>query len=198
MYRRLAIIDRELEDLGLTQHKNQLMMLRRLAGRDNVTALADFVAAIEPVKEYQRYQQRPQDMLSPLTGLIDAAQADAPLARQFNRAVDDLLSGKDRSANVTKLREMLAHWQAQQTNLQDIMQNSTALVEARQSAIDFGDLNRIAGEALDSIAGGTPRSVDWGNSNTQRLGQIAKPKAAIEIMTIPGVKKLVMVASAKE
>jgi hexosaminidase len=90
MYRRLAIVDRELENLGLTQRKNQLMMLRRLAGRENVTALSDFVAAIEPVKEYQRYQQRPQDMLSPLTGLIDAAQADAPLAREFDRAVDDL------------------------------------------------------------------------------------------------------------
>src|SRR5213075_1636301 len=39
MYRRLAIIDLQLEELGMTQRKNQLMMLRRLAGTPDVSAL---------------------------------------------------------------------------------------------------------------------------------------------------------------
>jgi len=198
MYRRLDIVDRELENLGMTQRRNQLMLLRRLAGRDDVSALEDFVAAIEPVKEYQRYQQRPQDMLSPLTGLIDATQADAPLAREFNRAVDDLLEGKDRTADLERLRTMLRRWQARQAALKEIMQNSPALAEARQLGTDFGDLNRIASESLDAIGGGRLQKVEWRDASFRRVSEIAKPKAAIEIMTVSGVRKLVAFASVKE
>ena len=78
MYRRLAITNRRLEELGMTQIKNQPMMLRRLARGGDIAPLQTLVSIIEPVKEYRRYQVRPQTMLSPLTGLIDAAQADAP------------------------------------------------------------------------------------------------------------------------
>jgi len=198
MYRRLAIVDRQLEELRLTHRKNQLMMLRRLAGRDDVTALADLVATIEPVKEYHRYQQRPQNMLSPLTGLIDAAQADAPLAREFNRKVDDLLAGKDRMADLERLRTMLRRWQGRQTALLEIMQNSPALAEARQLVVDFVDLNRIATESLDSIEHGTSQNAGWRSTAMQRLAEIAKPKAAIEIMTVSGAKKLVTAASANQ
>jgi hexosaminidase len=102
MYRRLAVIDVQLEELGLTHRKNQAMLLRRLANSQDIAALQTLVSVIEPVKEYRRYQLRPQTMLSPLTGLIDAAQADAPDARVFNRAVDEMLAGKDVSENMGK------------------------------------------------------------------------------------------------
>jgi hexosaminidase len=194
MYRRLDIVDRELENLGLTQRKNQLMMLRRLAGRDDVASLAALVSVIEPVKEYRRYQLRPQDMLSPLTGLIDAAQADAPAAREFNRAVDEMLAGKDRDANSAKLRAMLSGWRSSQADLEAVMGNSPSLAEARSLAVDFADLQRIALDALDAH---TTRDAAWRDASLRRLSEIAKPKAAIEIMIVAGVKKLVTAASAE-
>ena len=197
MYRRLEIVDRELEDLGLTQRKNQLMMLRRLAGREDVKPLADFIAAIEPVKEYQRYQQRPQTMLSPLTGLIDAAQADAPLAREFNQAADEVVAGGDRSTGLARLRSLLTQWQTQQPALQEIMQDSPSLAEARQLASDFGELNRIAIRSIDAIQSGKLQTADWRDASMKQLAEIAKPKAAIEIMTVSGVGKLVAAATVK-
>ncbi len=81
MYRRLSVISRQLEDLGLTHEKNYGMLLRRLAGSDNTGPLRTLASIIEPVKQYRRYQMRPQTMLSPLTGLVDAARPDSEAAR---------------------------------------------------------------------------------------------------------------------
>ena len=195
MYRRLDIVDRELENLGLTQRKNQLEMLRRLAGRDGVTPLATLVSVIEPVKDYRRYELRPQDMLSPLTGLIDAARSDAPAARSFNRAVDDILAGRDRAANSAQLRSMIKTWQASQADLESIMDDSPALAEARQLATDFRDLQQIALDSLDALNAGKTRDAAWRDASLHRLDEIAKPKAAIEVVIVKSIRKLVTAAS---
>jgi hexosaminidase len=195
MYRRLDIIDRRLEEIGLTQRKNQRMMLRRLAGSDDIAPLLTLVSIIEPVKEYKRYQVRPQTMLSPLTGLIDAAQPDAPGARAFNRAVDDMLAGINRAENATKIRAMINDWQAAEPGLQDIMVNSPALAEARQLPADLHDLNQIAAEAIGSLNSNTLRDAAWRDSRLKSLDAIAKQKAGVEFVVISGIRKLVNAAS---
>ena len=83
MYRRLAVISLQLEELGLTHKKNQDMMLRRLVRNDDIGPLRTLVSIIEPVKEYRRNQMRPQNMLSPLTGAVDATTPDSEAASQI-------------------------------------------------------------------------------------------------------------------
>ncbi|HEY9285550.1 MAG TPA: family 20 glycosylhydrolase, partial [Pyrinomonadaceae bacterium] len=112
MYRRLAVTSVRLEELGLTHERNQGMMLRRLAGGRDVAPLATLVSLVEPVKEYRRYQQRPQTMLSPLTGLVDAARPDSDEARRFAAHAEALLSDAPRFATgATELGDALAAWQ---------------------------------------------------------------------------------------
>ncbi len=194
MYRRLAVIDEQLEELGLTHRKNQLMLLRRLANNQDIAALQKLVSVIEPVKEYRRYQVRKQTMLSPLTGLIDAAQADAPGARLFNRAVDDFIGGRETVENQAKIRMLLSDWRAAEADLQKTMENSPALAEAKQLTADFQNLNRIAFDALDALNGKQARSADWSDAQLKTLDEIAKPKAALEFAHLSGVKKLVAAA----
>ncbi len=191
MYRRMEIVSAQLEELGLTHRKNQLMLLRRLTNNQDIAPLEKLVAVIEPVKEYQRYQQRKQTMLSPLTGLIDAAQADAPNARRFNRVVDEMLAGRDTAGNRAKLQMMLADWQTAETGLKQLMENSPALAEAKQLAADFQNLNRIARESLEP---NQTRASDWRGAQLKMLDEIAKPKAALEFAHVSGVKKLVAAA----
>src|SRR5882762_7473918 len=112
MYRRLPVISRQLEDLGLTHEKNYGMLLRRLAGSDNTGPLRTLASIIEPVKQYRRYQMRPQTMLSPLTGLVDAARPDSEAARQFTSKVDAFLSDAPRFTLCrSDLERILAEWQ---------------------------------------------------------------------------------------
>jgi hexosaminidase len=197
MYRRLAVVEIQLEELGLTHRKNQAMLLRRLAQNRDISALQTLVSVIEPVKEYRRYQLRPQTMLSPLTGLIDAARPDAEGARKFNRAVEDFLAGRDAAGNAEMIRGMLAGWREQQADLQNVMESSPALAEARQLSKDFQSLTEIAWEAFDALEKKSPKTSEWREARSSALTEIAKPKAALELMIVESVRKLVAAASEK-
>src|SRR5262247_4066670 len=112
MYRRLAVISLQLEELGLTHKRNQEMMLRRLVRNDDIGPLRTLVSVIEPVKEYRRYQMRPQTMLSPLTGVVDATTPDSEAARKFAWMVKEFLDDAPRyQLYRAELSEMLGDWQ---------------------------------------------------------------------------------------
>ena len=195
MYRRLGVVEYQLEELGLSHKRNQRVLLRRLAMGRDTTALETLVSVIEPVKEYRRYQLRPQTMLSPLTGLIDAARPDAKGAREFNRAVEEVLRGSDTSGNLTKLRMMVAGWRASEAELKTLMENSPGLLEARQLAEDFRALNVIIVEALDALEKRSGMSQEWRDSKLKAIDEIAKPKAAVEIVSVAGARNLVNAAA---
>jgi len=188
MYRRLAVVSYQLEELGITHIRNQKMLLRRLTMGKDTTALETLVSLIEPVKEYRRYQVRPQTMLSPLTGLIDAAQPDAPAALNFNRAVE-------RSA-LADLKTMVEGWQRHEDAIASVIAASPALAEAKQLPADLKALNRIALESIVALTNGSTQSAEWKAARIAELDAIAKPKAGVEFMTLPGIKKLVEAASA--
>jgi hexosaminidase len=195
VYRRLAAVEYQLEELGLTHMRNQNVLLRRLTMGRDTAALETLVSVIEPVKEYQRYQVRPQTMLSPLTGLIDAARPDAKGARAFNKAVEELTRGVDTSANIARLRTVVADWRAVEAELKALIESSPGLTEARPLAEDFRSLNTIISEALDALEKGLALSSEWRDSRMKAIDEIAKPKAAVEFVTVTGARKLVDAAA---
>ncbi|HEX8638856.1 MAG TPA: family 20 glycosylhydrolase, partial [Pyrinomonadaceae bacterium] len=194
MYRRLAVVDEQLEELGLTHRKNQAMLLRRLANDDDISALQTLVSVIEPVKEYRRYQLRKQTMLSPLTGLIDAAQADAEAGRSFNKTVDEMISGN--SANNAKaIRSMLSEWSEAAERLASLMEKSAALHEAKPLIEDWRNLNAISLEAVSYLEKNAEPPADWRDAKLKSLETTSKPKAALEFAVVPGIKLLVVAAA---
>ena len=194
MYRRLSVVSYQLEELGIAHIRNQKVLLRRLVMGRDTTALETLVSLIEPVKEYRRYQVRPQTMLSPLTGLIDAAQPDAPAARKFNNAVGRFVAG-DRSA-LEEIKSMIEGWKRQEDALASVVSSSPALAEAKQLPVDLRALNRIALEAIASLESGSLQTTEWKTALMAELDAIAKSKAAVEFMTVSGIRKLVEAASA--
>ena len=153
------------------------------------------MSVIEPVKEYRRYQLRPQTMLSPLTGLIDAARPDAKGARDFNNAVEALIRGAKAAENLARLRAMVAGWRAAETELKALIESSPGLTEARPLADDFRSLNQIISEALDALEKKSMMGPEWRDSKMKALDEIAKPKAAVEIITVTGARNLVDAAA---
>ena len=194
MYRRLATVNVDLEELGLTHRKNQAMLLRRLTNNQDISNLQKLVAVIEPVKEYRRYQVRPQNMLSPLTGLVDAANADAPEARMFDNAVDDLIANNS-AANAEKIRRMLTDWRDTAAKLQPQMENSPALAEALPLAEDWKNLSAIGLDSLSYLEKGIAPPADWRDAQFAALAPISKSKAALEFPVTGSVKILIVAAS---
>jgi hexosaminidase len=196
MHRRLAVLSVRLEELGLTHEKNQSMMLRRLAGGRETGPLAVLVSVVEPVKEYRRYQQRPQTMLSPLTGLIDAARPDSDAARRFAWSVEAFLSDAPRfEAHAEQLRHTLTQWRSAGPELEVLMEKSPALHEARPLASELAALGTMGLEALSYLSRGIEPSNEWRDARLAALEQAAKPKAALEFPFITSLRQLVIAAS---
>ncbi|HEX8919937.1 MAG TPA: family 20 glycosylhydrolase, partial [Pyrinomonadaceae bacterium] len=195
MYRRLEIISLQLEELGLMHEKNQAMMLRRLAQGEDIGPLETLVAVVEPVKEYQRYQQRPQTMLSPLTGLVDAARPDSRVSREFARMVDALLMDAPRfESRAQSVQNILAEWQSAGTRLEAMIDKSPALNEARPLAKDLSQMGTAGLEALSFLMRGVQPTAEWRDARLAMLEQAAKPAAALEFPIIPSIRELIIAA----
>jgi hexosaminidase len=196
MYRRLEVVSVRLEEVGLMHERNQAMLLRRLAQRRDSAPLHVLVSVIEPVKEYQRFQQRPQSMLSPLTGLIDAARPDAEGARRFNSSVDALISDAPRfEMRSADLRHMLTRWRDAGVELEPLIDASPALSEARPLAADLSRLGTIGLEAVSYLSRGVAAPAEWRDTRLASIEQAGKPKAALEFAVIPAVRQLVVAAA---
>jgi hexosaminidase len=196
MYRRLAVISRQLEELGLTHEKNYDMLLRRLAGNEDPAPLRMLASVLEPVKEYRRYQMRPQTMLSPLTGLIDATRPDSVTARRFSAVVEDFISDAPRFALYRQgLSDTLASWHNAGLALGAMVDRSPALQEARPLVDNLSDISQVGMEAMAYLSAGDTPTVQWRDAQLAKLDEAAKPKAALEFVVIPSVRKLVFAAS---
>jgi hexosaminidase len=195
MYRRLSVVSVRLEELGLTHERNQAMMLRRLAGGSYPPALETLASSVEPVKEYRRYQQRPQTMLSPLTGLVDAARPDSDASRGFSRRVNLLLSDAPRFAlHFSTLRDTLTSWRDAGPVLEALIDRSPALAEARPLARDLSSAGAIGLEALSYIQQGVAPTAEWRDSRLAALAEVEKPKAALEFPFVQSLRELVVAA----
>jgi len=196
MYRRLSVISRELEELGLTHEKNYGMLLRRLAATENTGPLRTLTSIIEPVKEYRRYQMRRQTMLSPLTGLVDAARPDSEAARQFVANVDAFLADAPRFALYrSNIDQTLVEWRTAGRALGPMIDRSPALQEARPLANNLSAIAEAALEAMSHLSAGDPATTEWRDAHLAKLDEAAKPKAALEFVVITSVRKLVIAAA---
>ncbi len=198
MYRRLEAIRIQLEEHGLTHDRNYPVMLRRLAGDDDITAVKTFVDVVEPVKIYNRPRQRRHTSYYPLTRTVDAARPDAMTARQFRRLVDDYLDGgaADREMAAV-IRGQLLVWRDNHSELEKVIRRSPILAEIETLSEDLARLSAVGIEALDNILEAQRSHPDWKREAKSAVEAAREPRGQVEIMIVPAVQKLIL-ASAGE
>jgi hexosaminidase len=198
MYRRLSVISLQLEELGLTHKKNQDMMLRRLMRSDDIGPLRTLVSILEPVKEYRRYDQRPQTMLSPLTGVVDATLPDSEAARRFAWMVDAFLADAPRyQLYRAEISQMLTDWQTSGATLEPIIDRSPALKEVKPLALNLSVLGKTGLEAVSYLKLGLASTPDWRTAAQLKMDEASKPSGALEFMVVPSVRKLIVASGGK-
>ena len=196
MYRRLAVISIQLEELGLTHKKNQDMMLRRIVRNDDIGPLKTLVSVIEPVKEYRRYEMRPQTMLSPLTGAVDATTPDSEAGRKFSWMVKEFLDDAPRyQLYRPELSRMLADWQTSGASLVPLIDRSPSLREIKPLADNLSVLGATGLEAISYLKLGMPPPKEWRETSIAKLDEAAKPYGALEFVVVSGVRQLVNAAA---
>lgn len=199
MYRRLAVISRQLEEHGLTHEKNPRMMLRRLAaasGGEDIAPLEMLASVVEPVKFYRRGQLRPATQMMPLTRLVDAARPDSAAAREFTADVRTFLGAAPGFENGReRLRDRLQSWRDVRPAIDRFISRSAALKEAAPLAADLADIGTLGLEALPHLENHVAPAAGWREKALARLDEAAKPKAEVEFPMLLAVRTLVVAAA---
>jgi hexosaminidase len=195
MYRRLEIINFQLEDLGITNIKNQDMMFRRLTNNNDVSALRVFIDVIEPLKIYERgaqgilYTQQ-----SPYTRVVDAAQPESKIAREFKKLVDVFLQYKN-PEDAEKIKQWLTFWKVNHEKLIETIKLSPILKEIEPISLNLSKISQTGLEAIELILSDKKGDLPWYAKNMNSLIPARKSYGQVMIMIIPAIEKLISAAS---
>jgi hexosaminidase len=188
MYRRLDVVSRELDWVGVTHHSSYPLMLTRLAGVQSPEVLETLADVVEPIKYYGRHMAREYNSFTPLNRLVDAARPESVKARLFSDQVDHL------SANKDAVRKQLLAWRDSRDALLPLLQQSALLAEDLPLAEDLAAVAQAGLQALDYLDAGKPAPPSWLKDQLVVLGLAAKPRAEVTLMIVPPVRKLVEAA----
>jgi len=191
MYRRLALIEVDLEELGLTHFKNQAMMFRRLAGTTAIQPLKVLAEATEPLKSYERHSQGiTYTSLSPYSRFVDACFPESLPARAFRVKVDRYLEGRS-PALAEELSATLVRWKNNHALVLPLIAASPALreIETLSQALESAAGSGL--EALNALTSRTAADKGWLEGQKQLLAEAKKPKAHCDLAIAGAVEKLV-------
>lgn len=192
MYRRLEVVSRNLEELGIMHLKNPEMIRRRLAGGGDSRVLKALTDVVEPVKEYRRHRLgKDYTSLSPLTRLVDTAVPDPPAGREFNHMVKRFLGADEQNRELADaVKERFVLWKENHPRLLEIIRRSPVLAEAESLSENLAGASSIGLKALDLILSGQKGETDWIKESRLFLKGAAKPRAEVEITILPAVEAL--------
>jgi len=191
MYRRLGVVSRDLEWLGMTHEWEYQKMLERLAGNGPTAPVRTLADVVEPVKDYAREEAHGYDRFSPMNRLIDAARPDSETARQFAALVDGAMGDAEAQRQI---REWLTLWRDNEAKLAPVMAHSALLAEDAEVSKDLAAIARAGLQALDRLTSAQVRNAGWVEEQRVVLDRAKKPKAELMISVEPAIRKLVEAA----
>ncbi len=190
MYRRLAVLSSRLDYLGLKHNSNSRLMLQRLAGAQDATALKILAEALEPTKNYAR-DQVDNDMRKPLIALVDAVAPESLAARQFSALVDAVLGGKAADHEKAALRQQLILWRDNDLRLRPLLAQSFLLKEDAVLSQNLSAVAEVGLQALDYLQTGGAAPAAWRNAQLSVLTEASKPQKNLLLVVTASVEKLV-------
>ncbi len=177
MYTRMNAVSLDLEWLGLAHRSARMHMLHRMAGDQDITALRVLADVVEPVKDYNRWDDNkgPIDFHAPLTRMIDAVYPESEVARQFSNLVQAFAqSGYKDQALGSQIRSWLTLWSGNDAKLHSLLQQSALLQEDVAISQSLSAVGSAGLQALDYLDKGQVAPDSW---KTQALALTAQAKA---------------------
>jgi len=187
MYRRMEIISIQLEELGLQHNKNYEMILRRLAGGNDIAALKKLVDVIEPLEGYARQDEIEFTTYAPFTRLADAAQPESKTAREFSQFVERYIEIGDREL-IQEMKDYLLPWAMNHRQFVELSDRSPILRDANSLSLDLSNIAKIG---LQSLSNTVNHSQQWKTEAKKMLNAAREPRMECELVIISPIEKLV-------
>jgi hexosaminidase len=169
-------------------------MLHRIAGADDISALATFAGVVESVKDYTRMDslKAPGDNTAPLNRLVDAVSPESDVARRFGDFVQSYIqSGHKNQGAESQIRALLLAWGDDDAKLQPSLAHSFLLRELVPLSADLSALGAAGLLALDYLDKSEPSPESW---RTQQLALVERakiPKADLLLTVTTSVQQLI-------
>jgi hexosaminidase len=199
MYSRMNAVSLDLEWLGLTQRSARLHMLHRMAGAADITALRNLADVVEPVKDYNRWDDAkgPIDFHAPLTRMIDAVYPESDTARHFGELVQSFVQSgyKDQAAEV-QIRGWLATWRDNDARLHPLLAQTFLLQEDVPLSQNLSALGAAGLQALDYLDKAQPAPDAWKTQQLSVIEQAKTRQADLLLMVVAPVQELVEASAA--
>jgi hexosaminidase len=202
MYARLSAVGAELQSRGLTQRSSTAVMLQRISGATDISKLEILSSALQPASITIRETEAEkaggiQTSDIPLNRMVDAIPPESEAARQFSRAVDELVASKlQDSAAEAYVRQQLTAWRENDGAVLPVLQRSSVLAEVIPVSKNLAAVSTAGLQALEYVDARKAPPQDWKTQQTTILQQAAKPTADLVIAVLPAVQKLMDAASA--
>ncbi|MDQ2890399.1 MAG: beta-N-acetylhexosaminidase [Gemmatimonadota bacterium] len=191
MYRRLAIQDVRLEQLGLRDESHTDRFLRRTVNGPDVAALAQLLRFAEPVTLGQRVRGGPTSQVTPLVQIADAARPDPPARWGIEQLSNDAVS---ESASAAAARDTLRAWFGAWRGLPArvrLAANASPLVEGAIPAADALSGAAVIGiTVLDARKRGVPLTKSWSDSANAALQTADRPQGLLHLVVVPAIRRL--------
>ncbi|MCA0445179.1 MAG: family 20 glycosylhydrolase [Bacteroidetes bacterium] len=154
MYRRLPEICLRLEEIGLNLITNRDVMMRRLAGSNDISDLRVFLNAVEPQEGYKRHSIKPgYTTFSPFSRAVDIALPDAPDVILVNLALNDMIKTGNRNPT-KKITVITDNWINSGNNIKNLSKNNPVLNEIIPVAVQVSELGKIFKSLLEKYKSG--------------------------------------------
>jgi hexosaminidase len=189
MYRRLAVLSRNLEWLGLQHVSGSRRMLGRIAGDDMPPELLQTLAdAAEPVKEYDREQTQVYDGEAPLNRLVDAVPPESDRARYINDLAERAIH--DASARL-ELHAIFLKWRDNDAKVEPYLATSMLREQLVPLSQNLSALGALGLNALDSIEAEHTVTAEQRKEQLGKVDECAAYDAEMFLVVTPAVRALI-------
>lgn len=192
MYRRLAIENVQLEQLGISTESHTDRFLRRVVHGPDIAALHDLLTFAEPVNLGQRLRPHPTTQMLPLVFVVDAAIPDPPSKHTLtDLAAHAAGTGPANAATRDSLSRLFAAWRALPARVRVVAARAPLAQDALPAA-DALDAAAIIGQAgIRALATGKPLPQTWVDFATTSLDALDKPQGLLHLTVIPAIRILI-------
>jgi hexosaminidase len=189
MYRRLEVLSRNLEWLGLEHRTGSRRMLARIEGDDMPPELMETLAmAVEPVKEYDREKTQVYDVEAPLNHLADAVPPESDSARRINALAQRAVH--DPSAR-PELRKWFLRWRDNDAHLQPYLATSALRMPLAPLSQQLSELGALGLSALETIESGHAITAEQQKKQLAAVEADVASHAELFLVVTPAVRLLI-------
>jgi hexosaminidase len=196
MYRRLAVLNEELDQQGLNHLSNYERALRRLTNGQPTEHLKTLTDVLTPVRGYRKLismmMKAPQASFqtTPLTSVSDIVFVDSETKRQFRVWVETFLEKHDQDAEKS-IKACLTKWAQNDDLLKPILVGDRRLTELQDHSKNLSAVAAIGLEALERMDKNMQDDGAWIQQKANALDAYGKAHYDVEIAVIPEIAALV-------